>query len=105
MATPDPSSIRDVADEEKLLSLIVSEIETNAPTICQTVEMGENLMREIQSEADYPPGYLVSIVGSPDYLVSIVCSVLVMATMLELHGIEWSLAQPLRGRFHKMFVP
>ena len=105
MATPDPSSIRDVADEEKLLSLIVSEIETNAPTICQTVEMGENLMREIQSEADYPPGYLVSIVGSPDYLVSIVCSVLVMATMLELHGIEWSLAQPLRSRFHNMFVP
>ena len=42
MATPDPSSIRDVADEEKLLSLIVSEIETNAPTICQTVEMGEH---------------------------------------------------------------
>ena len=115
MATPDPSSTRDVADEEKLLSLIVSEIETNAPTICQTVEMGENLMREIQSEADYPPGYLVSIVCSPGYLVSIicspgylvsiVCSVLVMASMLEPHGIEWSLAQPLRSRFHNMFVP
>ena len=125
MATPDPSSIRDVADEEKLLSLIVSEIETNAPTICQTVEMGENLMREIQSEADYPPGYLVSIVCSPGYLasnvcspsylesmvrppgylVSIVCLVLVMINLLELHGIEWSLAQPLRSPFHNMFVP
>ena len=95
MATPDPSSTRDVADEEKLLSLIESEIETNAPIICQTVEMGENLMREIQSEADYPPGYLVSNV----------CSVQVMITLLELHGIEWSLAQPLRGRFHEMFAP
>ena len=105
MATPDPSSTRDVAEEEKLLSLIESEIETNAPIICQTVEMGENLMREIQSEADYPPGYLVSIVCSPGYLESIVCLVLVMINLLELHGIEWSLAQPLRGRFHKMFVP
>ena len=60
MATPDPSSSRAVAEEEKLLSLIESEIETNVPIICHTVQMGENLMREIQSEADYPPGYLVS---------------------------------------------
>ncbi len=46
-------------EEEELLKRVESEIETNAPIICQTVEMGENLMREIQSETDYPPGYLV----------------------------------------------
>ena len=51
---------RDVAEAEKLLSRVETEIETNAPIICQTVELGENLMREIQSETDYPPGYLVS---------------------------------------------
>ena len=49
------------AEEENLLKRVESEIETNAPIICQTVEMGENLMREIQSETDYPPGYLVRI--------------------------------------------
>jgi hypothetical protein len=51
---------RDVAEAEKLLTRVETEIETNAPIICQTVELGENLMREIQSETDYPPGYLVS---------------------------------------------
>jgi hypothetical protein len=67
MVTPSSSSndwCRDVSESEKVLSRVESEIETNAPIICQTVEMGENLMREIQSEADYPPGYLVNILFS-----------------------------------------
>lgn len=64
MVTPTSQSdadawCRDVAEAEALLSRVENEIETNAPIICQTVEMGENLMREIQSETDYPPGYLV----------------------------------------------
>jgi hypothetical protein len=50
-----------IVEEENLLKRVESEIEVNATIICQTVEMGENLMREIQSEADYPPGYLVRI--------------------------------------------
>jgi hypothetical protein len=64
MVTPSPADescgwCRDVAAAEQLLSRAETEIETNASVICQTVEMGENLMREIQSETDYPPGYLV----------------------------------------------
>jgi len=66
MVTPSSASesevwCRDVAEAEKLLSRVESEIESNAPIICQTVELGENLMREIQSETDYPPGYLVRL--------------------------------------------
>ena len=52
---------RDVSAAETVLSRVESEMETHAPIICQTVELGENLMREIQSETDYPPGYLVTI--------------------------------------------